>query len=254
MASLYVPSYITLDRDPRVLRLARHLQTDRFQALGIIHAFWYWCVQYAPEGRLDEVSSEDIAQGTGLPGDVDIIEAMELAGFVKDGEVADWEKSGGKIIKKRAQDVARKRFHGNSTEVPRKFQGNSTEEDEDEDEDQMEIRWNSMEIPPLDEDKEFPRNSDGNSKTKEVIATVMLGLPRTASEDARTLRQAADLAEDFSIEEITAAIAALRKTSNKLPWPSHIRGQILKAQGPKTWDAGRDALEDLPAAFRTEIP
>lgn len=95
-------------------RLMRALGISRIEAVGYLHAFWWWCTDNAPDGVLDTIDHEDIADGAlweGEPGA--FLEGLIRAGWVDvtDGGryVHDWYEHCGKLIERRKADAKRKR-------------------------------------------------------------------------------------------------------------------------------------------------
>ncbi len=107
-----------LPSHPKTKRLARALglavPENIPQVVGHLCLFWLWCIDYAIDGNLDEMSSQDIADAAGWVGDPDqFLSALQQAGFVDedvDGRcVHDWDEYGGKLLAYRAKERVRNR-------------------------------------------------------------------------------------------------------------------------------------------------
>jgi hypothetical protein len=113
----WIESHQSLLNHRKTGRLARKLGISKITAIGHLHAFWWWCMDNAPDGNLDSIDAEDIADGSGWEEDpTAFIDALIYAGFV-DGEAAeppyrihDWHEYVGKLIEKREKDAERKRL------------------------------------------------------------------------------------------------------------------------------------------------
>jgi hypothetical protein len=144
--AFYTPSHSDLARHRKTKRFMRALDVGTVAAIGHLHLFWHWVLEFAPSGDIsfDRFTCEDIADGALWEGDaLPFLEALVTSGFV-DREadrlaVHEWDTYGGKFQKKLAYDRERKRAKGKSADgdglptdilepsngIPR----NSTEED-----------------------------------------------------------------------------------------------------------------------------
>lgn len=111
----YIPSHLTLRNHPKMKRLARILRISEPCAIGHLHMFWWWCLDYANNGDLTSRDKIDIAIGAGWSGDEDVLFAVLVeCGFIDqtdDGSVVvhDWSDYGGKYQEFREKDRERKR-------------------------------------------------------------------------------------------------------------------------------------------------
>lgn len=48
----WIKSHQSLERHPKVLALESHAKIDHNTAIGVLHRFWYWVIDYAEDGRL----------------------------------------------------------------------------------------------------------------------------------------------------------------------------------------------------------
>ncbi|WP_010500621.1 DnaD domain protein [Paenibacillus elgii] len=113
--SLWIPSYQSLRSHPKTKRLVRKLGVGLPEALGYLHMFWWWAMDFAKEGSLSEYHPDDIADAIDWPGDsTELLNALHHAGFVDRDEngryvIHDWEEYFGRLLKKWANDAERKR-------------------------------------------------------------------------------------------------------------------------------------------------
>lgn len=102
-----------LHQTPALLRLARRLGVSKFEALGMVYAFWSWADDHAtPQGALPGFAPEDVdcileADGFGAG----MIEAGWLS--LRDGELSipEFEKYLGPIHRKRSRDAKNARAY-----------------------------------------------------------------------------------------------------------------------------------------------
>ena len=109
----WLESHQSLGQHPKLRRLSALLGVSKAQAVGHLHYFWWWCLEYAPSGDLVKYQELDIALAAEWPGDIaDFIEAMESAGFLDRGEhgwvVHDWRDYAGRLLERREADARRK--------------------------------------------------------------------------------------------------------------------------------------------------
>lgn len=111
----WIESHQGLARHPKTLKLARKLNVHVAQAIGHLHMFWWWALDYAQDGDLSHCDPEDIAIAADWPEDADFfVESMVEVGFIdRDNDglliIHDWYDYAGKLIERRAADAARKK-------------------------------------------------------------------------------------------------------------------------------------------------
>ena len=110
----YTESHQSLARHPKTLRLMRRLGTSRAETIGHLHMFWWWCLDYAPDGDLTSFDNEELATAAEWEGDADTFaNAMIDAGFVDDDDalryVHDWQEYGGKLLRRKESNKERMR-------------------------------------------------------------------------------------------------------------------------------------------------
>lgn len=109
---MWIPSDSSLKDHPKLTRLCRDLGIPRVQAIGHLHAFWWWAVLYAPTGALVGFSAIEISEGSLWEGNPDrFLGAMKRAGFIDEDPCAvhDWHDWAGAYQSRRAEDRERKR-------------------------------------------------------------------------------------------------------------------------------------------------
>ncbi|HET7152817.1 MAG TPA: hypothetical protein VFJ29_03555 [Candidatus Kapabacteria bacterium] len=64
----WIESHTKLPSHPKVKHLARIMGWDVYKTIGSLHAFWYWCVDYAEDGDLTRYNDDVIGDCVGLTG------------------------------------------------------------------------------------------------------------------------------------------------------------------------------------------
>jgi hypothetical protein len=108
--STWIPAHDSLRDHPKRRRLSRRLGIDEHATLGLLLCFWWWCLDYAPDGDLAEFEPEDVAEGMGWAGDATVLlDTMRECGFIEGTAIHDWDDYAGKLYRKRESDAERKR-------------------------------------------------------------------------------------------------------------------------------------------------
>jgi DnaD/phage-associated family protein len=111
----WIESHQGLAKHPKTLKLARKLNINIAQAIGHLHLFWWWAMEYAQDGDLSHCDPEDIAIAADWPGDAGLfVDSLVDSGFVDRGDdgnlsIHDWYEYAGKLIERRIADAERKR-------------------------------------------------------------------------------------------------------------------------------------------------
>lgn len=108
----WIESHDTLGAHPKTRKLARLLGINRVQVVGHLQFFWWWAMNYAPDGDLARFDELDLATGAEWEGEPSLfVEAMVAAGFVDcDGDatsIHDWQEYGGKLIRRKTANAER---------------------------------------------------------------------------------------------------------------------------------------------------
>lgn len=110
----WIESHQTLGQHPKTRKFARLLNVTMPTAVGHLQYFWWWAIDYAPDGDIGRHDPLDVAIGAEWTGDPDeFVTALVRAGFVDDEDdgltIHDWEQYGGKLPARRR--AARERMH-----------------------------------------------------------------------------------------------------------------------------------------------
>jgi len=122
----WIESHQELRDHPKTIRLTGRLGVHRMQAIGHLHALWWWCLAYADDGDLSEFDNLEVATGAGWDGDADeFVESLTAAGWLTDDrQVHDWYDYAGKLVERRRKDRERKAdSRGEPADVQRKSAG-----------------------------------------------------------------------------------------------------------------------------------
>ena len=129
----WIESHQALAKHPKTLKLARKLNIHIAQAIGHLHLFWWWAMEYAQDGDLSHCDPDDIAIAADWPGDAQhFVNTLVEVGFIDLSEngvlsIHDWQDYAGKLIAKRAADAERKRKERSKQDVQRTSNGNPTD-------------------------------------------------------------------------------------------------------------------------------
>jgi hypothetical protein len=66
---LWIESHTNLAGHPKTKKFCRLLKTTIPQAIGHLHCFWWWAMEYAQDGEITGYSPEDIAEVAMWEGD-----------------------------------------------------------------------------------------------------------------------------------------------------------------------------------------
>ena len=110
----WIESHQELRGHPKVYDLMSKLSIDKPQALGHLHLFWWWCVDYAPTGRLQGFNDLQIARAAEWSGEPKMFVAALIESRLLDRSggvltVHDWIDFCGELIKKRLERQSGKR-------------------------------------------------------------------------------------------------------------------------------------------------
>ncbi|MGN7359480.1 DnaD domain-containing protein [Paenibacillus sp. SAF-054] len=107
----WIESHQELARHPKTKRLARLLGVSLPTAIGHLHLFWWWAMDYSQDGDLSKYDSadiEDACEWDGVPGK--LYSALRDSKFVDhDDIIHDWYDYAGRLVEKREQNKERKR-------------------------------------------------------------------------------------------------------------------------------------------------
>lgn len=107
----WIESHQELARHPKAKKLARLLGVSLPAAIGHLHFFWWWAMDYAQDGDISKYDPEDIADASGWEGSPDIwFKALLESEFIdSDKRIHDWFDYAGRLVERREQNKERKR-------------------------------------------------------------------------------------------------------------------------------------------------
>lgn len=109
----WIEVHQSLPSHRKIKRLKRTLKIKTAQAVGHVVMLWLWALDNAPEGRLDGLDPEDLAEAAEWQGDpVKFVDALRECGFVDEGEsllIHDWQEYGGRLQDQRKDRAAQNR-------------------------------------------------------------------------------------------------------------------------------------------------
>lgn len=121
----WIESHQSLREHPKLSDMTKRLEINKAQAIGHLHMLWWWCIDYATNGRLERFSHVQIAEAAGFVGDAKtFVDAIADSNFLDRNplRVHDWRVFCGELIKKRLQYKLHKRrrktFSENSLRNP----------------------------------------------------------------------------------------------------------------------------------------
>ena len=135
----WIESHQEVGRHPKTKKLARLLGVNLPTAVGHLHYFWWWALDFAQDGLLTKYDADDIADAMQWDGDPNtLLDAMISAGYIDDTDeglaIHDWAEYAGKLLERRAKDRARKRAAAEAAGVPQPIRRKSAGKDEEDDE------------------------------------------------------------------------------------------------------------------------
>ena len=109
----WIESHQTLSAHPKTRKFAHVLCVSKACAIGHLHMFWWWALDYAQDGNLDTFDDLDIAIGAEWEGDSsEFVSAMVAVGFIDENtdgsrHIHDWDDYAGKLIDRRKRNAER---------------------------------------------------------------------------------------------------------------------------------------------------
>ncbi len=102
----WIESHQTLARHPKTNKLARALNVHRTSAIGVLHMFWWWAMDYAESGKLNDFGADDIADACDWDGESTVLyDALKSSRFIdsdEDGDsIHDWDDYAGRLVERR---------------------------------------------------------------------------------------------------------------------------------------------------------
>ncbi|WP_163855743.1 HNH endonuclease [Paenibacillus elgii] len=123
---MWIESHQGLRNHPKTKRLRRKLGVDAATAVGYLHFLWWWALDHAPDGNLQNYDAVDIADAIDWEGDEQqLVASLLTAGFLDYDEASnayslhDWEQYGGKLQEYRqfqaSQDKRKRNLYDDSS-------------------------------------------------------------------------------------------------------------------------------------------
>lgn len=119
----WIESHQALSQHPKVLQLSRECGWSIDETIGKLHRFWWWCLDYATDGRLDKFDHGTIASVFGVHEHGENVVHVLLKLHWLDSEpsirVHDWWDYAGRFLQVRYKRTPKiwkeiKRFYGHS--------------------------------------------------------------------------------------------------------------------------------------------
>lgn len=112
-AIAWIESHQTLREHPKTYELMDALKIEKAAALGHLQMFWWWCIDYALDGRM-KPNSALLSRAADWKGDIDTFaNAMLSAGWIDlendEWVVHDWHDYCGELVEKRLSRKVLKR-------------------------------------------------------------------------------------------------------------------------------------------------
>lgn len=111
---IWIESHDELPTHPKTRKLARRLDISAPCAVGHLHFLWWWCITHRPDGMLDDMDADDIADAAGWDAEPEpFVKALIQSGWLDDDGswlmVHDWWEGAGKTILRRRNASERQR-------------------------------------------------------------------------------------------------------------------------------------------------
>lgn len=135
---MWIESHQSLRNHPKVKKAARIAGINEFEMIGRLHAFWWWAMDYAPDGDLTKYTNDDIEDAVDWTGEKGLFVKSLIecsfngnSGLIdvvgkKSRKIHDWYEYAGKLIERRAEDAERKR-NGRTKNIRRTSAGHPQE-------------------------------------------------------------------------------------------------------------------------------
>lgn len=99
----WIESHQKIKEHPKTLRLASYMDWSINETIGVLHRFWWWCIDYCEDGDLRKYNDIELGAAVGLNKDSAkmFIEKMVLSGFIDKKpffRVHDWLDYAGRYL------------------------------------------------------------------------------------------------------------------------------------------------------------
>ncbi len=117
----WIESHRRLGTHRKLLAMARSLKISRAQAIGMLHLFWWWALDAAPDGDITGVNPIDIgvvmdwnrSDNRSVSRSQSLYNCLVSCGWIEEKEgrtlIHDWNDYAGNLISKRKQNAERMR-------------------------------------------------------------------------------------------------------------------------------------------------
>ncbi|OMF09578.1 hypothetical protein BK129_01625 [Paenibacillus amylolyticus] len=278
---LWIKSYVTTGEDPKTGKFCRRTGMNRPTAVGSLHLFWWWAVEFCKEGDITDIEPEDIADAMRFEGDCRVLfDALLESGYIEENEagyeISGWKQIGGQIIQNREKDAVRKaekreeekKSKPSSTPVQKKSKGSPADIQqksgaEIEIEKEIENKKDIKDIPP-DQEKEpnpDPNQDQGQNPKSEQTAESSASpdsqtgekpekgsrkkVKRVYEEGNTFLKMANYLKEKIDGFAEAEGVLHLTKRSNMQTWADDFR-LLVEVDGQEDKNLIRDVMDWLP--------
>lgn len=108
---MWIESHQELARHPKTRKAARLLGISRVTMVGHLHFLWWWSLDFAQDGSLDNFDDDELAEAAEWEGDpADFVAALAEAGFIDSTRALhDWHDYAGKIIEQRKANAEKQK-------------------------------------------------------------------------------------------------------------------------------------------------
>lgn len=137
----WIESHQELVNHPKAKRFKRKLNVSEHEAVGILHYFWWWALDFAQDGDITDFTPDDVADGCRYNGDSKLfLESLIESGFVDEVEgrlmLHEWMQYGGKLIAWRVSNAEKQKAYRDRNRNKQDNKGNVTVTDESRDYDE----------------------------------------------------------------------------------------------------------------------
>jgi len=107
----WIESHQAVGHHPKTIRFAELLRVNLPTAVGHLHYFWWWALDFAPQGEI-RTTPTVLARACEWRGNADrFVQALVTAGFLEEREdrvvIHDWMDYAGRLFEKRAANAQR---------------------------------------------------------------------------------------------------------------------------------------------------
>lgn len=199
MAGDWIKMRLSLQTHPKIVRILSATKSDKFRAIGGLHAVWSVFDTHSVDGRLDGYTPETLDHIIGWNG---FSEALISVGWLAlDGDDAlvlpDFDEHNGASGKRRAEDQKRKRNSRKSPHSVRNLSDEDADSDWTREEKRREEKHSMSAAEAADDHGDSPSGQFGNPDDDPDLVE-RRKKPRPADDDFRVARWLFDCAKEFN--------------------------------------------------------